>query len=1492
MSWLDDLIGPSGEGDTGWERWLSPPSFTPAIEQFGQGAQDLFQNIIPWQYSNRELSTGIPDLYHGAMGLIGAPKSGIDEIAALGYDALNQAPAHLGNEAGQALYHAATSNPLDFGPGMARAAAEKVGAGEFVNRLGENIGGMATDPTMLLMPESKALGLAFAPGAAEQVYGGLKEGGQAGLADVLTGGGMLGMIAAAHAPDLFKRPALDVEGKPLPQRIETPTPGQSGAVDIRGLTPEQAFQEIGNDPWSPIKNFNSDERMIYSKGRTYIFPPEAPKGPYGVLGQFNPLKTGEEGAFKFGGPKDLPPEVADLLNFNKSWPADSRFPPTEDIRPTPETLFHGSETPLTEIPAGAWLAKTPEEAGVYGENIYPIKSEGIKNIPAEGSDIFGQELQKQGIAQRTEKAVPITPEVLSPEEASLQQMIADARANKPIDMTSLGGPIPRSGIDLTSDLSPTELKDYADRITQTALEGPAPIKDITPKSENLSSFVQSMKDKYGQKAWKNSMSAEEGQRFETLASAPKPTEAPPAIAPEVKPQVPEIQSQGERIRGSSDVPLAPVGEQQISDVGSRLASKGGFDEIHASTDLQRTAETAAIISQHTKAPLVDAGDSLHAWHLGGLEGQPTEKAIPIINQLVRKAPDAVVPGRGPESTRAGESFNQFKGRSLGFVKKLMDKHDANPNSKIAAVTHVRVQNLIDGWVKKGAKPDLEVDKSFITSKGEHNGPGSTKRLYRGPDGNWKFEPVDITKEGPLEPGVYVIRHGVTDWNTPEEIKKAGGGEPPLTGAKEPPLNVTQFNEAKAGKLSKKLLVPPKELAPILDTIDRGRTAPPFQGPPRLEGESFVDYITRVGDKAPPELLSIAGKQGIEIPKPPQEPPKVIPPGGPKEPPKPKPPLQTVGPLARATLPAREVIAKASPELSQRESSYRLYKETETSKGWAEIERAQRELGSKQSEERVGRFLDGQNVVLTAKEAEIAKRMRALTDEVAQRAGDEGVLKGYRKNYFSHIFDATSKVPEGYIGPEGKGIGERPYGPLEKARETARQPLDFSLDTLKKYVVGANKRIAEAKFLKPEEVNPLLKGQRGRVGSKELQHAQDTAAYASKYLKAITGREAPLGPLARATGKARYITALGDLGKAAISQFGQAGQTFATVGMRRGIRSAVETLRNYRPNELKALSDGSLWPSITHEMSSIFGDASKFKNYMHGVSTADKWLRVHSDVAGRMLAEDALKGNQYAIRQLKEVGLGNLKDPELAAKAGKAISDKTQFRTDTPYMPLWAHSPMGRLATQYSAFMYQHGMYVRDLFKHPFRNSGQIARLAGMGALILGEGIGDTKAALNAVIPSNQEDQNLIKRMIEGVAGDSNFDHKPFFQKLQQATTNKRIPASSPAWRALQNFSQIGGIGIFQTLLEKATKPADYATLPLGPVGKNIADIGQAGYKDIQNIGKGRYFPRETGKIALQNAPLPVVNTYKLANYLMPNRAKYQDIPIELPDYRDFQIELP
>ena len=170
-----------------------------------------------------------------------------------------------------------------------------------------------------------------------------------------------------------------------------------------------------------------------------------------------------------------------------------------------------------------------------------------------------------------------------------------------------------------------------------------------------------------------------------------------------------------RIRGWSDVPLDEAGRKHAKKTGKKL--KGKIDAIVCS-DLDRTQETAYLISKETGVPIKWCTKKFRPWHVGDFTGEKVDKVHPEMAKMAREHPD--------EKIKNGESFNAFKERFLSAVEELLDDYEGE---RIALVTHHRGDRIFAAWHKKGFPSDHKVDIGTFLTEGLEPGDAAPPVEY-------------------------------------------------------------------------------------------------------------------------------------------------------------------------------------------------------------------------------------------------------------------------------------------------------------------------------------------------------------------------------------------------------------------------------------------------------------------------------------------------------------------------------------------------------------------------------------------------------------------------------------------------------------------------------------------------------------------------------------------------------------------------------------------
>lgn len=230
------------------------------------------------------------------------------------------------------------------------------------------------------------------------------------------------------------------------------------------------------------------------------------------------------------------------------------------------------------------------------------------------------------------------------------------------------------------------------------------------------------------------------------------------------------------VRGNSnEQPLTPKGRATVAKTAAGLASLGGVDQIIGS-DAQRTRETAHALQQaDPNAPPVSTHPGMESHAFGNLEGEPKTPGVKkFLADLIRKSPDYRIPGQGAMSSRAGESFNDFRARALSAVRGVMQTLADDPEQAIAVPKHSQVSRLVAAWVANGLPDDLSVDPAVMTKEMPMK-PGEVERFYPDPKGQWHIEKFDPQTATSLpDRSIYFVEHGETPATSAKSSQVSAG----------------------------------------------------------------------------------------------------------------------------------------------------------------------------------------------------------------------------------------------------------------------------------------------------------------------------------------------------------------------------------------------------------------------------------------------------------------------------------------------------------------------------------------------------------------------------------------------------------------------------------------------------------------------------------------------------------------------------------------------
>jgi hypothetical protein len=590
-------------------------------------------------------------------------------------------------------------------------------------------------------------------------------------------------------------------------------------------------------------------------------------------------------------------------------------------------------------------------------------------------------------------------------------------------------------------------------------------------------------------------------------------------------------------------------------------------------------------------------------------------------------------------------------------------------------------------------------------------------------------------------------------------------------------------------------------------------------------------------------------------------------------PKPSEEVSNLSAWRRAAMPVIDNLGKVHPWLRDAFEKYVSESERPAAKMIADSYRIKHVL-SRAEQREVIELLDGKKPFEQAsnpKVAQAAGHYRSMLDTVWNDAVAANVVSGAkRQNYFPHKFaegwdDNLLRMPQ-----LDKNWNLRdPH--LEKSRMTKRGDYRRDLGVLDEYFMSAYRRISEVQnFGKRLEVL--------RRFLRKMPMGKATSDWLHTNIRRVMGREAP-GTFDIISGHARHIQALTDLGLAAFYQPIQGVNVALYGGFGRSARALMRIARDY-PNEVyDAMRSGALTPAITQEIiQGAYGAAegiksTKLSKFMFGIPTIDKWTRIVGNTAGKLLVEDARKGNSAALRDIHTLVGKEFKLDAADAYdvVGKALSDKALFRTGTLEVPGWASSGYGKLATQYTRFMYRHSLFVSGLFKDAAQgNVVPLARfLVAAGTVIPGmaEALYPLREGLRTTIKQGVSGEFDPEKIKEEALGD------PHAWNTEVGWTdvlrNRRIPWDHPLKRYLQNLTLWGGLGVFQIAVERASRGGGAfergARGLVGPVPANVYEGVGAVPADIDRALHGEW-PRYTPRWVLQQVP---VAGYPLASEAFP-----------------------
>lgn len=520
----------------------------------------------------------------------------------------------------------------------------------------------------------------------------------------------------------------------------------------------------------------------------------------------------------------------------------------------------------------------------------------------------------------------------------------------------------------------------------------------------------------------------------------------------------------------------------------------------------------------------------------------------------------------------------------------------------------------------------------------------------------------------------------------------------------------------------------------------------------------------------------------------------------------------------------------------------------------------------QSWEKIRLAREGTAVQLTVREQRAAAAIDEYLNSVVPRARSVGLEVGELPNYWPIRLDpaqAERKASEAITaimertGADAQRAEQifrnflrnqrtgRPFGNLERTREHwaphfLRKP---ARQEFMEYVPGAERRIAEAKHLGPndEAANAALNAIR--------QRNPQNGAFADQWFDAVTRREhrdVLLGDFAKQVGG---LQAASKMGFSVISNASQPINNLLVVDLKtfgKGLRDILNPLTRDEALDFGRRTGAALETTMRELAEEVgveglgagtrAGEAVLRKT---GFLTVEGGNRLFTAVVGRQWARDLTQrlmrntADAKVRRHLARVGLdadeiiragGKLTDAQ-ERLAGLRLSELTQFGTGAGELPLWWSSPWGRVVTQFKRFAYKQGQLVyTSVVEEAKRGNFKPLAVLLTAFPAVGEVVADARYLLRR---GPVEIYRGVRE--EGLVGVGRGVSRAFATR-----------PSGLLGRLSENFSYVGALGMASDLFRAviARSPEEAVTSFLGgPTFQEVASFGGGILRTGQEITK-------------------------------------------------------
>ena len=404
-------------------------------------------------------------------------------------------------------------------------------------------------------------------------------------------------------------------------------------------------------------------------------------------------------------------------------------------------------------------------------------------------------------------------------------------------------------------------------------------------------------------------------------------------------------------------------------------------------------------------------------------------------------------------------------------------------------------------------------------------------------------------------------------------------------------------------------------------------------------------------------------------------------------------------------------------------------------------------------------VEGKAKSISQAQAEAAATWRQIAQNIHELAVETGMKVGKITDYFPHFFNQDGKLALDETSFIDRGAN-MDYGNLTKARKTDSTDFIKDPNVLFDYVQHAYDNIvkrayfgegdktlygAAGKTSNPSQVRSILdtilgKGQQGGLGETISQGIRSVETTKMGFLSPLTNLTQQLSAVAR-------------------------------TDVPTAIKTYTKMIQNPEQTVLNAIKAGEIEPGIGDKLlqrMTQLRDASIGTKWLELIrfNQAEKMNRVFATNAGiefaTKLIDQAKGGSEAAVRELNRLGITDLAKvtEQDLIRAGRKVSQETQFATSKGGLPQGWETPVGKVATQFKSFAYKQTGFVRDQAVRVASEAskGNLEPLKsalvayGVGAPLVGEVINDVRSLITN---KKRDSKNIVDRYIQDVfAGSS------------------------------------------------------------------------------------------------------------------------------------------